>query len=134
MSDFTSREFLLFLGTGGLAALINFGSRFLYNRYVGFSSAVILAYLTGMVAAFFLAKMFVFQKSKHSMARSVLYFSLINVLALVQTWGVSMALAYWILPAVGILRFSEEIAHLGGIAVPVFTSYLGHKYFSFKSE
>ena len=34
--------------------------------------------------------------------------------------------------AAGITRFVPEIAHAVGVAVPAFTSYLGHKRWSFK--
>ena len=132
MSNFFSREFLLFLGTGGLAAGVNFGSRFFYSRFMGFSSAVVIAYLTGMITAFILAKLFVFRKTRHSTARSAFYFILVNTVALLQTWAVSLFLAYKVLPAMGIQKNVDAIAHLLGIAVPVFTSYIGHKRFSFK--
>jgi putative flippase GtrA len=132
MRNFASREFLLFLGTGGVAAAVNFGSRFLYNRFMGFSSAVIFAYITGMITAFILAKLFVFRKTQHSTARSAFYFTLVNAIALFQTWIVSLFLADKLLPALGVHRFVDAIAHLVGITVPVFTSYIGHKRFSFK--
>ena len=132
MRDFVSKEFLLFLGTSGLAAGINFGSRFLYSRFMGFSSAIILAFITGMITAFILSKLFVFRKTRHSTARSAFYFILVNAVALLQTWSVSLFLAYKLLPALGIHRFVDAISHLVGIAVPVFTSYIGHKRFSFK--
>ena len=65
-----SHQFLLFLLTGGTAAAVNFGSRILYSAWIPFSYAVILAYLTGMVTAFVLAKLFVFKASQQSMQRS----------------------------------------------------------------
>jgi putative flippase GtrA len=43
-----------------------------------------------------------------------------------------MLLAYYVLGWLGITRFVPEIAHAVGVAVPVFTSYLGHKRWSFK--
>ena len=132
MRNFFSREFLLFLGTGGLAAGVNFGSRFFYSRFMGFSSAVIAAYITGMITAFILAKLFVFRKTRHSTARSAFYFILVNAVALLQTWSVSLFLAHKLLPALEIHQFVDSISHLVGIAVPVFTSYIGHKRFSFK--
>lgn len=134
LSGFMSKEFLLFLGIGGVAAFVNFLSRFFYNRFMGFSWAVVAAFLTGMVTAFFLTKLFVFRNSTNSTGKSFFYFTIVNAIALLQTWGVSLFLAYKILPALGIQQFVEEIAHLIGIMVPVFTSYLGHKHFSFKRE
>ena len=129
---FRSKQFVLFLLTGGTAAALNFASRIFYNRWVDFSTAVILAYLTGMVTAFILAKLFVFKQTHQSLGASALIFSLINVLAIAQTWAISMGLAYYVLPWMNVTRFPHEIAHAVGIAVPVFTSYIGHKYWSFR--
>lgn len=129
---FMSRQFLVFLLTGGLAAAVNFGSRILYNQWCDFSTAVILAYLTGMVTAFVLARLFVFKQSSQSMQRSVLYFTLVNLVAVIQTWLISMGLALYLLPMLGVTHFSREIAHAIGVAAPVFTSYLGHKRWSFR--
>lgn len=129
---FMSRQFLVFLLTGGLAAAVNFGSRIVYNQWCDFSTAVILAYLTGMVTAFVLARMFVFKQSSQSMHRSALYFTLVNLVAVIQTWLISMGLALYLLPMFGVTHFSREIAHAIGVAAPVFTSYLGHKRWSFR--
>ena len=130
--QFKSRQFLAFLVTGGLAAAVNFGSRILYNQWVAFSSAVILAYLTGMITAFLLARTFVFTEGSQSVQRSAVLFVLVNAVAVLQTWGISMLLAYYVLGWLGITRFVPEIAHAVGVVVPVFTSYLGHKRWSFK--
>lgn len=132
MRIFLSRQFILFILTGGLAALVNFGSRFLYNMVVSFSAAVTLAYLTGMVTAFILAKLFVFQGQTHSTGKSAVIFSLVNVLAFAQTWIVSMFIAYHLLPYLGIHEFDKAIASAIGISVPVFTSFLAHKYITFR--
>jgi putative flippase GtrA len=85
-----SRQFLAFLITGGLAAAVNFGSRILYNQWVEFSSAVILAYLTGMITAFLLARTFVFTDGSQSVKRSATFFVLVNAVAVLQTWRISM--------------------------------------------
>lgn len=129
---FMSRQFLVFLLTGGLAAAVNFGSRIVYNQWCDFSTAVILAYLTGMITAFVLARMFVFKQSSQSMHRSALYFTLVNLVAVLQTWLISMGLALYLLPMLGVTHFTREIAHAIGVAAPVFTSYLGHKRWSFR--
>lgn len=129
---FMSRQFVIFLVTGGLAAAVNFSSRILYNQWVDFSVAVVLAYLTGMVTAFVLARYFVFTESSQSMQRSALWFVVVNMVAVIQTWVISMLLAYYVLPRMGLTQLIPEIAHAVGVVVPVFTSYLGHKRFSFK--
>lgn len=130
--QFMSRQFLVFLLTGGLAAAVNFGSRIVYNQWVEFSIAVILAYITGMITAFLLARAFVFTDGSQSVQRSATFFVLVNAIAVLQTWAISMLLAYYVLHWVGITRFVPEIAHAVGVVVPVFTSYLGHKRWSFR--
>lgn len=132
MQQFLSRQFLIFLVTGGTAAAVNFGSRLLYNRWLDYSSSVILAYITGMITAFILARRFVFKESEQAMHKSTFFFVLVNLVAVAQTWAISIGLAYWLLPSLGVTRGVPEIAHAVGIVVPVFTSYLGHKRWSFR--
>lgn len=132
IKHFFSKQFMVFLLTGGTAAAINFISRIFYSQHFDFSSAVILAYITGMIAAFVLAKLFVFKKSQQSVRRSALFFVLVNLVAILQTWGISMGLAHYLLPSLGVTLYVREIAHATGVAVPVFTSYIGHKRWSFR--
>lgn len=131
-SSFASRQFLLFLLTGGCAAAVNFGSRILYNRAMSFSSAVICAYITGMITAFVLARLFVFRATTQAVHHAAGYFILVNLVAVAQTWGISMLLVNWGLPWLGVTHYTRDIAHGVGVVVPVFTSYLGHKHFSFR--
>jgi hypothetical protein len=42
-----------------------------------------------------------------------------------------LRMAYYLLPYLRSERFAPEISHAVGIAFPVFTSYLGHKHWSF---
>jgi len=132
MGAFASRQFMLFLLTGGTAAVVNFGSRILVNPWLGYSAAIVVAYLIGMVTAFVLARLFVFTQSSQPWRRSALIFTLVNVLAVAQTWAISVGLAYYVLPRAGVTRFAPEIAHAVGVVFPVFTSYLGHKHWSFR--
>jgi putative flippase GtrA len=131
IQEFASRQFLGFLLAGGVAAAVNFGSRIVYSLWFGFSVAVVLAYVTGMLTAFVLTRLFVFRDSRQPTHRSAFFFALVNLVAVAQTWAVSVALLHYVLPASGIQRFAPEIAHAVGVAVPVFTSYLGHKRWSF---
>jgi putative flippase GtrA len=73
----------------------------------------------------------VFTQSSQSVQRSAIFFVMVNGVAVLQTWAISMAL-YYLLPMAGVTRWVPEIAHAVGVVVPVFTSYLGHKRFSFK--
>jgi len=127
-----SRQFVLFLLAGGIAAAVNFFSRMLYQLAVSFSIAVVLAYVTGMLTAFVLVRTFVFQRSSSGDKKSFAWFALVNILAVLQTWGISIWLAYQVLPYFDIEAFRYEISHAAGLVIPVFTSFIGHKYLSFR--
>jgi len=128
------REFILFLITGGLAALINIASRIGFSTVVRFELAVLLAYGVGMLTAYLLARHFVFVDSRTSIRRSFAAFALVNLFAVLQTWLVSMGLRNWLLPLLGIVFFRDLLAHGIGVAVPVVSSYFGHKHISFKDH
>lgn len=132
IQSLASRQFLLFVLVGGTAALVNFLSRIVYNRWLEFTPAIVLAYLTGMATAFMLSRLFVFKQSSRPMHHAAFYFTLVNLFAVLQTWLVSTLLAFHLLPWLGVDTFRLEIAHAFGVAVPVFSSYFGHKYLSFR--
>jgi len=125
-------QFVRFVFAGGFAAAVNFGSRFFYDKYVSFSTAVILAYITGMVTAFVLTKLFVFEKSRHSTRKEFIYFTLVNLVAIVQTYAISIGLAEYFFPYINMTFYPKAIAHGAGVVFPVFTSFIGHKYLSFR--
>ena len=131
IKHFISKQFIVFLLTGGLAAIVNFTSRIVINRFTDYSIAIVLAYLLGMITAFVLAKFFVFKESQKTISQSAMYFVLVNVVGIAQMWLISMWLAYYVLPYFGISLYVHEISHAIGIMVPAFTSYLGHKRLSF---
>jgi putative flippase GtrA len=128
------REFILFLITGGLAALINIVSRIGFSTVVRFELAVLLAYGLGMLTAYLLARRFVFVDSRTSIRRSFAAFALVNLFAVLQTWLVSVGLRNWLLPLLGVVVFRDLLAHGIGVAVPVVSSYFGHKHISFKDH
>jgi putative flippase GtrA len=132
MKYFESKEFLRFLLTGGIAAIVNFLSRILFNLWVDFSVSVYLAYITGMVTAFFLKRHFVFSKGKQPISHSIGFFILVNIIAFLQTLGITMLFLHYVLPYFSIVKMTHEIAHAIGIMAPVITSYIGHKRWSFR--
>lgn len=129
-----SRQFLLFLMVGGLAAAVNFGSRIALGTVLNYVPSIAVAYCLGMVTAFVLNRTLVFRSASNAIHHQAAWFVAINGLALIQTILVSVALARWVLPGLGIEQHAETIAHAVGVAVPVVTSYFGHKYFSFSTR
>ncbi|WP_263596405.1 GtrA family protein [Pseudomonas fluorescens] len=91
-----------------------------------------LAFLTGLITAFVCARLFVFTESQRPIHHSAMFFVLVNLVAAVQTRGISIALASYILPVLGVEKLKLEIAHAVGGASPVFTSYIGHKRWTFR--
>ncbi|MFN7570369.1 MAG: GtrA family protein [Betaproteobacteria bacterium] len=128
----SSREFALFLVAGGIAAASNFGSRFAFSLWFSYPVAIVLAYLVGMAVAFVLMRQYVFTGRGKALAPQVLKFALVNAAAVLQTLVVSLLLAHWLLPALGVDRHVEAIAHFVGVAVPVVTSYFGHRWLTFR--
>ena len=75
------REFVSFLVTGGIAALVNLGARLVFNLVMPFEIAVIVAYLFGMTTAYVLARNFVFERSGRAVHDEYLRFTLVNLVA-----------------------------------------------------
>ena len=125
-------QYLRFMIAGALAALANFGSRFFFSRFVDYGVAVLLAYLVGMLVAFVLMRGQVFKATEGPLLRQAGSFVLINVFAVLQTLAISLTLARWLLPSLGVVDHAKALAHLVGIAVPAVTSYFGHKWLTFR--
>lgn len=130
----TKWQFLLFLVSGGVAALVNIISRIGFSCFLSFEYSVLAAYGVGMITAFVLARCFVFARGSQSLRRSFAAFALVNLVAVVQTWLVSMGLRNLLLPLIGMTALVDLIAHGCGVAAPVFTSFLGHKHISFRQS
>lgn len=125
------RRFLLFLAAGGTAAAVNVLSRIVLSWAMRYEIAIVVAYLCGMTTAYILNKVFVFESSGRGVHDEYLRFALVNLIAVTQVWCVSVGLARLLFPAVGFDWHAETVAHIVGVASPVYTSYLGHRYFSF---
>ena len=128
---FRNRQFLRFLCAGGFAAIVNVLVRYFLSYVFSYSLAIVLAYLTGMATAYVLSKLFVFEKSGRKASHEMLWFTLVNLLAILQVWAVSIALARYIFPLLAMSWHAETVAHAIGVGVPALTSYFGHKHLSF---
>ena len=131
-SFFKSRQFFYFILTGGLAALVNIITRFIFSFFFNFTLSIFLSYLIAMVFAYYLAGRFVFKKSKKPIYSSFALFSLINLLAICQTLLISIITREYLSGKMINFQYINLISHTLGVTTPVFTSFIGHKYFSFK--
>lgn len=125
-------QFIRFLVVGGIAAGANYGSRFVFSIFFAYGVAVFFAYLVGMLVAFLLMQGHVFNTGQGPLAPQVIKFVGVNLVAVLQTLAISLLLARWVLPSVGIKDQAEALGHLVGVLVPVVTSYFGHKLITFR--
>lgn len=126
-----SKQFLLFILAGGFAAFINIVSRVILSLFLGFKISILIAYLFGMIVAFLLTKNFVFSTQQLNNTKAFLSFSLVNLFAVMQTYLISLYLQNLLQYRLSEISIINLIAHSIGVIVPVFTSFIGHKYLSF---
>ena len=126
-------QFFRFLVVGGIAASVNFIARIALSRWLGYTAAIVLAYLCGLVTAFLLNRRYVFRGATNRLPRQMFWFVVVNLVAITQTLVVSLLMLHFVLPWIGVSWHAEELAHVVGIVTPIFTSYVGHKRLSFSS-
>lgn len=147
------REFLAYLGVAAIGYAFNVGSRIVYSESLGlsFPLAVALAYFTGMVVAFTLSKLFLFDAKKSgNVLREAIKFTFVSMAAL----GVTLAFALialeinnyyltkspdvhaWFKTNIGALGFKfinrELASHIFGTGFGFFTNFFGHKMVTFR--
>ena len=125
-------QFIKFLFCGGLAAGLNWASRFLFSLWMPFEYAVVAAFFVGLSSGYILMRLYVFETKHVSVVLQVSKYIAINMLALVQTLVISVLLLRWALPSMGVVDHADATAHLVGVLTPVVTSYFGHKLVTFR--
>jgi putative flippase GtrA len=132
IEDFFTPQFVRFVVAGGIAAAVNFGVGFGLSFVVPWNLDVVLGHMVGMVVAFFLFEQQVFGESDDGRAVSAGLFILVNLLAVLQTLLVYILLKDYLFPAWSMTLYPALVARAVGIVVPVFTSFLLHKYFTYR--
>ena len=126
------KQFFLFIIAGGTSAIINLLSRIVLSIFLSFEFSILISYLIGMIIAFLLFKKFVFVNTKKSNKNSLAAYSLINLISVIQTFFISTLMRNWLITILDNLTITELISHLTGLGILTFTSFLGHKYITFK--
>jgi putative flippase GtrA len=127
------KQFLGFVMVGGVAAIVNVGSRIVLNRWMPYSAAIVMAYVCGMLTAFILNRLFVFRETVNPLHHQAFWFTVVNLAAVVQTLIVSLLLARWLFPAIGFHWHVATLAHACGVAAPLISSFVGHKHLTFRN-
>lgn len=134
LEDFLSPQFIKFFFSALIAAAVNFLVRLALDPYVGYSYAIVIAYIVGTVFAFFLYQREVFGNGIRPLWQEVFLFVFVTLAAIAQTLIVSVVLADHLFPAINWLWHPKELAHIVGMGVPMFSSFLGHKYLTFSQH
>lgn len=127
-------RFLRFLLVGGVAATVNLLVGIALRQWLGFTAAAVLAYGVGMVTAFALNRALVFAGATGALPVQAAWFVLVNLAGVAQTVLIGLLLVRIVFPWLGMDWHAATLAHAVGIAVPVVTSYLGHKHLSFRGS
>jgi putative flippase GtrA len=125
-------QFLAFLAMGSLAALTNLVARYFLDFVMPFEIAVILAYMAGMAVAFVLFQRMIFGNPGTPLRRRLVRFTQVNLIGMTLAWIVSTSMARIVLPAVGWTFHPFEVAHVLGVAAPVFSSYFLHRSYTYR--
>jgi len=124
-------QFLRFVIAAGLSVPVNLGARVLLSRVIAYEVAIVLSHLCGMLTAYVLIRSFVFEPSGRRPSSELTRFALVNVVSLVVTWVVAVGLLRVVFPRIGFAASPEFVAHFLGLGVAPFTSFYGHRRYSF---
>ncbi|MDR3088492.1 MAG: GtrA family protein [Desulfobulbaceae bacterium] len=129
------KTFVFFLFCGGIAAVVELGGRWLVNFWLPYKAAIIVGRLAGMLVAFLLFKFMVFKTANTGQTqREGAWFILVNLLAILQVLVISVGLADYLFPWLGMDFHPKDIAHIIGVTTTAVSSFIGHKFFTFKQE
>lgn len=130
-----AKQFARFLLCGGLAAAVNIGMRWLLSHWLAYTLAIVLAFGFGLLTGYVLFKFAVFDSAgTKRIPQEAGWYVLVNVLALAQTLGISLLLARWLFPCLGMTLYAEDVAHVIGVGLPVITSFFLHKHLTFRKN
>lgn len=133
MSESAARphQFARFVVAAGLSVPVNVGARVVLSWVMPYEAAVAVSHLLGMATAYTLTRLFVFERSGHTVKREFSRFAMVNVLSLAQTWIVAVGLLRFVFPRVGFEHEPELVAHLAGLGFTAITSFWAHRRYSF---
>ena len=143
-----TKTFLFFLFCGGIAAVVEISGRWLVNFWLSYDISIVIARLAGMLVAFLLFKFLVFKTAGSGRTQQEGgWFIVVNLLAMLQVWLISIGLAHYIFPWLGmdhqfrcpvstwrLMITPKDIAHVIAVSTTALSSFIGHTLFTFKKE
>jgi putative flippase GtrA len=126
------RQFLRFLVTGLTATVANLGAVWLVRTRVDYQSALLIGVTIGFCISFLLSKFFAFQSrswmaARHEFSRFMIVyaFGILCYFAIAFVFGHGLLL--FVLPR----RYAELGGAFLGAGSMTFTSYFGHRFFTY---
>jgi putative flippase GtrA len=132
LSLYVSVQFGRFLLVGGVALALHWLSRFIFNWFVGYGWAIVLAYGVGMFVGFILNKVYVFPYSERPLHFEASFFLLVNIVAFPVVWAVAYILGEWVFPKWMPKELALALGHAFAIVLPVFANFALHKFITFR--
>ena len=129
---YMSAQFVRFIAVGGIALTFHWVSRFVFNSFMSYGWAIVLAYGVGMIVAFVLNKIYVFPFSARPLNFEIIVFFAVNAAAFPLVWVVAYVLGEWILTGYMQPQLAFALAHGFAITLPVFANYALHKLVTFR--
>ena len=131
---FDPREFARFFATGLLATLGNVSAVWLAASFMRYRWALLLGVSAGFVISFFLGKFFAFKS--HDLDRTgleAMRFTVVYSFGAALYWCVAMLFGLYILPRFIAAQYTLPAGALFGASTMLFTSYFGHRLFTYRS-
>jgi putative flippase GtrA len=132
IAAFFSWQFIRFTIVGGIAAFLHWGSRIIFNYFVSYPTALVLAYGIGIITALILNKVYVFPLSSKSLRWEIFFFVIVNLIAFPFVWSIAYVLSEFLFPEIGFYFYPRAVAHGIAIFFPLFINFLAHKYVTFR--
>jgi putative flippase GtrA len=127
------REFARFFLTGVAATVGNMATVWVTRAYMPYDRALIAGIATGMVISFGLSKLFVFRSMTWRTTHwESLRFVLVYGVGALFYWCTSLVTGGVILPHFVPRPIAEMLGVIAGAGVMMVTSYLGHRFFTYR--
>lgn len=126
-----SPAFVKFVVIGGFASLVNLLARIAIGQTTSYEVAIVGAFFVALITAFELNRAFVFNDTSGRWWPRFGRFFLVNLVALAQVLVISVGLARFLFPVIGMTFHPETVAHAIGLVSPLFTSFWFHRVFTF---
>ena len=128
---FLTKQFVDFLMVGITSAFLHWLARWALSFWLPFSLAIIIAYVIGMSIAFALNALFVFPNTQKSNKKQACSFIFINSAFFPIVWLAATQINSC-LKSVGMINYTEELAHALAVFFPMFITFLFYKFHTFK--